>query len=672
MADGSSFAQVAGMIITDGKTVKLRPAGIEDYHILYEVKGKKEKKEKKDKFLLQLNKKSKSEAKARWVEAKGIQRDFLAEMPEASFSIGIRGSLTGLQKDLLVGEIGQLEIMGESDLQRAVEVLTPYYGLTGSETFAFKHQVSRAGNDIYELSQSINGVNIIGGNLRLYVSKTSHKITRVRGSLLADKGFATEPIISEEDAKSLALDYMITNRGGLGVQFEAFEAGLFYSFAHSSKSDALQLNWGFEIHRNGNPVNVLVDTDSGEVTVMEIVEELTPRARVCEGKGDSSSETTNCDNHQVIIGAYNDCLAARQQLCSQARYTVPRDTVLASGAMWEDLMSTGCCAVGVGGIQDIVINVDLDSPTALGNYYALRSFYGGNWKATMRISKSASPTNKEITEHEMGHALFFHLAPEEVRWLGNSGSNAVKREHKAVKEGVAHINAIVQKNYGRYPKFSSPTWIYTGWDISNHKVYEDDFINSDDQEHENGLILANAFYELVIQDNGVSFQQASTLFFESIAEFDDINNDQGLSFSEVRAAMEVIAGSNQNTLNAVQNAWGYVGVGSSGSGGCALEAPYGPINATSESCNNDGTSVWTIYWGDRCPSATSYYELWYSQPDGTSYVKEGNVSKPATTPVTVGVIINGDDARVKVKSCNASNQCSSLSSHSTVVYDFCD
>ncbi|MCP4044957.1 MAG: hypothetical protein GY732_03085, partial [Gammaproteobacteria bacterium] len=248
-----------GTFIIEGKTFKLRPAGVEDYHILYEVKNKN------DKYLLQLNNELKNEKKARWLEAKGMQRDLLTEIPEASFALSKRGSIRKISGDLSKSEIGKLEIKNQSDLKRALKMFAPYYAFIGSEEFTIYNHSSTAEVDVYYAIESINGIKISGSHLKVFVNKTDQRITRVVGAVAVDRGFTTIPLISEDDAKTLALDYMATKYEGRYSRFEASEAKLIYSFAELWEPDVLRLNWVIAINRDGSPVHVLVDADSGEI-----------------------------------------------------------------------------------------------------------------------------------------------------------------------------------------------------------------------------------------------------------------------------------------------------------------------------------------------------------------------------------------------------------------------
>jgi hypothetical protein len=255
VSDEPVVTQMAGTIITKGRTIKLRPAGVEDYHILYEVK------DKNDKYLLQLNNESKKEKKARWIAAKGIRRDLLNEMPEVSFTMGNSGVMTKLRK-LAQSEIADLEVKNENDLPRVVDALAPYFPLIGSEEFIFSHRTPREEDDIYYLSEKINGIHIHGYGLKIFVSRANHRVTRVVSFMAVDKGFATEPLIPEDDAIELALDYIATRYVSLYSQLEAFEAELIYHTAEKREPGVLQLYWaiGVYIGDSSMPTYVLVNT----------------------------------------------------------------------------------------------------------------------------------------------------------------------------------------------------------------------------------------------------------------------------------------------------------------------------------------------------------------------------------------------------------------------------
>lgn len=273
VSDEPVFAQMAGTIITKGKMIKLRPAGVEDYHILYEAK------DKNDKYLLRLNNKSKKEKKARWIEAIGIQRDLLNEKPEKSFTIGNRGSMTGLF-DFSQSDIGDLEVKNENDLERLVDVLAPYFPLIGSERFTFRDRSSTAEDDIYILTESINGIHISGYSLRIWVSKANNKVTRVYGPIIVDMGFTTDPLIPEDDAITIALDYMNERYENSNSQFEAFEAQLIYHTAQWGERDRIQLYWAIGIYRDDEPKFLLINTVSGNVVTLEYSSKLQPKTEI--------------------------------------------------------------------------------------------------------------------------------------------------------------------------------------------------------------------------------------------------------------------------------------------------------------------------------------------------------------------------------------------------------
>ena len=271
--DGVLYAQMSGTIITNGKTIKIRPAGLYDYHILYEVK------DGDSNYLLQLDNESESETVARWLEAVGIQRDLLADIPRDSYTMGINGALTGLRRNALrddylsYGEIGQLEIRSTNDLARALEVLGPYFALTGPEEFTLKRSRSRLNREevVYHFAQSINGIPVHNSAAKISVDKTSHKITHVFG-LVSDAGFAKEPSISEDGAKMLVSEYVAEKYAGLRDDFTLQVVGLFYNRSQPAERDAMRIHWGVGVFRNGSlQDNVLVDSETGKTLSLTII-----------------------------------------------------------------------------------------------------------------------------------------------------------------------------------------------------------------------------------------------------------------------------------------------------------------------------------------------------------------------------------------------------------------
>ncbi len=108
------------------------------------------------------------------------------------------------------------------------------------------------------------------------------------------------------------------------------------------------------------------------------------------------------------------------------------------------------------------------------------------------------------------------------------------------------------------------------------------------------------------------------------------------------------------------------GGGGGGGSGCSLELPIYVTGYTVDVCAPLPWTQHSVSWSDLCPSATSKYEVWYSQPDGSGYVKGWDVTTTSTP-----VYVTGAHSRIKIKACNASNQCTSLSSSSYLATDQC-
>lgn len=97
--------------------------------------------------------------------------------------------------------------------------------------------------------------------------------------------------------------------------------------------------------------------------------------------------------------------------------------------------------------------------------------------------------------------------------------------------------------------------------------------------------------------------------------------------------------------------------GSGGSGGCSVQAPTTVSGLRLVACTSNFATQHTVTWADDCPSATVFYEVWYSQPIGQPYLP-GWIVGAQNTPAFVW----GEDALIKVKACSSPGVCSGLSS----------
>jgi len=109
-----------------------------------------------------------------------------------------------------------------------------------------------------------------------------------------------------------------------------------------------------------------------------------------------------------------------------------------------------------------------------------------------------------------------------------------------------------------------------------------------------------------------------------------------------------------------------VGGGSAGSGGsCSLQIPSNVIGSLVQACSPVPWTEYTVNWIDSCPTASAWYEIWYSQPDGSGYVFGWS-----TLALWSPTFVTGAHARMKIRACHSSG-CSNLSSSSFLALQQC-
>ncbi len=140
------------------------------------------------------------------------------------------------------------------------------------------------------------------------------------------------------------------------------------------------------------------------------------------------------------------------------------------------------------------------------------------------------------------------------------------------------------------------------------------------------------------------------------------------NFSSVSGAWDNLNTLNTTALSVANYRTGSSSGGGGGGGGggeCTLQAPTVIAGSLVNQCLPQLNTEHSVTWLDACPSASTKYEVWYSQPDGADDVK-GWETTSASTPV----FVIGADSRIRIKSCN-NVQCSSLSAMSYLAYYDC-
>jgi len=99
--------------------------------------------------------------------------------------------------------------------------------------------------------------------------------------------------------------------------------------------------------------------------------------------------------------------------------------------------------------------------------------------------------------------------------------------------------------------------------------------------------------------------------------------------------------------------------------GCVLQTPSNVLGSLVGVCLPFPVTQYLVNWQDACPSATSNYAVWFSQPDGAPYQLAGFSASTSTE-----IHVDGSSARIRIQACDGS-QCSSLSASSFLAIDLC-
>ncbi|MDR0779246.1 MAG: hypothetical protein LBF16_00915 [Pseudomonadales bacterium] len=106
-------------------------------------------------------------------------------------------------------ELRDIQIFDEKQLASIIiPDIYKYYGLTGTETLKFLRKMNAMGSMRYTFQEYINGIEV-PSYCSVDVDPKSGKVTHVGGGLNIDREYDTEPVISEQEAFDLVVEYII-------------------------------------------------------------------------------------------------------------------------------------------------------------------------------------------------------------------------------------------------------------------------------------------------------------------------------------------------------------------------------------------------------------------------------------------------------------------------------
>lgn len=165
---------------------------------------------------------------------------------------------------LLIGvptEFRTMEISNENALKSVIEGIYPYYGFTGSESLELKDKRQDSDTAFYTFTQKINDIPT-KYEINVQVSNRDNHISGFVGTLRIDRGFASEHVLTEQEALVRVHDYLNLN----GKTFDANEDASAVLYYDSWGEDGGIAPWWL-IKMYGNPYFVdpkgEVDESSG-------------------------------------------------------------------------------------------------------------------------------------------------------------------------------------------------------------------------------------------------------------------------------------------------------------------------------------------------------------------------------------------------------------------------
>lgn len=673
--DLQAEAGVSGTISVGNKTYRVRPAG-RNLQVIYEVADDSPSLSRMEVGGDDVR----AERKARRLEAQGLRFDKLKGIDPETYSIGRRGVLTRIDMEEAKW-LDNMTFRSERDFDTLMEELGPMLPLVGDERFVFENKGYSAEHVYYDFIQYIGDIPVVNARIRVFVSNDSDRALRVHSKIYQDMGLASTPRVNQGVAIDTALAHLKKQRG-----FESFEpvtvdAMRMYIQSHSERGDPLKLAWSIWMSDGQFNRQVVVDGETGEVLPSVTVHY--GQVKVCDRNDHPNYFNFSCLFKQPVYDSASQC--ADPSRCNLPKFKVPRDVALENHTIWEENIGPNCCGdVGINGVIDIVVDSDINadfSPTPSPNPVTVEAIYAnGSYSVGPGSSRPyrtigitpAGAGDTELVAHEMGHAILHAVNPD-VHNMSRPTLESVDRITRAVKEGIADINALIHKNAQKTPPYSNPSWVVLTRNMSVRKTFPTNVVIPAN-DYETGRILGYAFYRLVSNSNGVDFKAAGRIFHRSLEEITDDDNNSGISFEEVRRAM-VKAASTAAEKAAVNEAFQDAGIvftpsngGSSSpsgppSGGSGTVSAPGFVNGSvTTACSTNAVSFHTNVWGSS--TGASVYDVYYSLD---SFTYQYGFSEFATSAPTYNTV----DVWVKVSSCNGSG-CSVLSSDNYFQEYFCN
>src|SRR5690606_7036306 len=107
------------------------------------------------------------------------------------------------------GSILNEVVASKDDMIAVIELLYPYFGFKGTEELEYKGQ---AGN-VYHFRELINDIPT-QYTISVHVDPESYQILRIIGVAAIDRGFDSEPVMSEQEAIQAVMQYLSDRSAG--------------------------------------------------------------------------------------------------------------------------------------------------------------------------------------------------------------------------------------------------------------------------------------------------------------------------------------------------------------------------------------------------------------------------------------------------------------------------
>lgn len=579
-----------------------------------------------------------------------------------------RGGIVGIPK-----EMRDLRVRDKRDIEDFRELLADLLGFIGTESLVASQVHNFSSVVRYTFGQEINRIPVHSSDqLNVYVDPETQLITDLRGSVIIDTGYPTQPNLTASEAKAAAL----RAQDNPGLYYPVGGEGHTAQLIYMPSEEGVELVWfvGLEARDaattlTGGPLNHFYVRPDGSVDDGVLSLPTTP-VRVCDGNQQNGSVSCN----QPVIDTNGDCSDGYN--CSLSKYQTPRAAAIKTGGMIDDVTGQATnlgFPNGFGGSSlDVHVDVPIAGQDTLAVYKTVTYSYGG-YAAIQHGDGSngttPQPNNPIVTHHEAGHAFYKLKNPGAFEKAASNGAllNTLEEmETNTIAEAVSEITAVLAHNYrgaASPPPFAEVSF---DWSVGTTATFISQAsvpVDLSKDPHENASIVGHMFYELA---KDLSISSAATLFFNSIRlirddDFGLYSGNGEITFDELRQAMLEEAGSDQSLVYAIKNAWGSVGVDDQ-TDGASTGQPAPPVGnpdlyvswvtGDSVSCSN-GVSTHSLDWA--APSSAEYYIVYVDLGSGFGY--------NATRLVPYGfATTNALSARWEVAACsNSLAACGALS-----------